>query len=395
MTTPSSPNTPDIRKKLLMFGWTMPSPAFLRDNLKQIEAQPFDGVCIKLTQAAGGGEIFDVAQWRAVPQAARDAELATLAEIPRSQTLSDNFVVMYGASTMDWFSDADWETVLEHTHFCARAAKIAGCVGVCWDPEPYHDINPWRFVALPTRERCTWLEHAEIVRKRGAQIMATLQDAFPDLIVFALRAHSDHLPGSPFAQPVVNLPTAEARQQALEASWWSLHVAFLNGMLDALTGATTFVDGNEEAYYYTSAIEYYRQYTALHQEIMLLIPPELHDRYRARYRTGHAVSMSYLSGEWANFIDAFPDYLRKQALELNAAQQAQWLEHNTYHALVSADEYVWVYTEQQNVWTGENVPPGFVEALRSAKAKYAEGRPLDIEIESVLPASQDATKARA
>ena len=67
-------------------------------------------------------------------------------------------------------------------------------------------------------------------------------------------------------------------------------------MLSAAGPGVTLVDGNEEAYYYTSAIEFYRIYTTLRQDALMLVPAELHDRYRQHYRIGHAVSINYLAG---------------------------------------------------------------------------------------------------
>ena len=57
-----------------MFGWHMPTPAYLRDNIAAMEKQPFDGVCIRLPSAVGGGDVFDIQQWRETAQADRDAE---------------------------------------------------------------------------------------------------------------------------------------------------------------------------------------------------------------------------------------------------------------------------------------------------------------------------------
>ncbi len=203
---------PRTRKKVLMFGWNMPSPAYMRDNMRVIERHTYDGVCIKLPAKAGGGEIFDVKQWRAVSQAARDTEMQVLSAIPKSKKVTDNFVVLYGASTMNWFDDSDWETVLDQTRYTARGARAAGCKGVCWDAEPYHDINPWRFVSLPSREAHNFEEHVAIVQKRGAQFMQALQDEFPGLTVFALRLLSDYGDGSPFAQAVLSVHDTQAQQ---------------------------------------------------------------------------------------------------------------------------------------------------------------------------------------
>lgn len=383
---------PRLHKKLLMFGWHMPSPTYLRDNLALIERHPFDGVCIKLPAAVGEGEVFDVTKWRGVSQAARDAEMAILSSIPRSEILTDNFVVLYGASTMNWFSDADWEAVLEHTRYTARAAKAAGCKGVCWDAEPYHDINPWRFVTLPTHGQHSYAEHVAVVRKRGAQFMQALQDELPGLTVFALRMLSDYGDGSPFAQKVLSQHDPHVQQKTLEACWWSLHHAFINGMIEVAGPGVTLVDGNEDAYFYTSAIEFYRIHPTLHQDALMLVAPELHDRYRAHYRISHSVSMDYMIGAWAGLLNGFQDYLTKQANELTEAQRAQWFEHNTYYALATADEYVWVYTEEYNWWTNENMPLGFSNALASAKRKQAAGEPLGFAVEQMLLDAQARIK---
>ncbi len=385
---------PRPRKKLLMFGWHMPSPTYLRDNLATMEQHPFDGVCIKLSESVGGGEVFDVRQWRSIAQPAREAEIAVLSSIPPSEVFTDNFIVLYGASTMDWFSDEDWEEVLDHTRYCARAAKAAGCKGVCWDAEPYHDINPWRFIELPTRDRHSFADHVAIVRRRGGQFMQVLQEVLPDITLFALRMLSDYALGSPFSQKVFNQYDLQTQHEQLKNSWWSLHSAFINGMLDAAGPDVTLVDGNEEAYFYTSAIEFYRIYATLRQDALMLVAPELHERYRRQYRIGHAVSVNYLAGRWADLLNGFPDYLTKQAQELTVAQRAEWFEHNTYYALSTADEYVWVYTEEANWWANENIPIGFAEAMASAKQKQATGVALGFVVEQMLLDAQAHIKAR-
>ena len=127
----------------------------------------------------------------------------------------------------------------------------------------------------------------------------------------------------------------------------------------------------------------------------MLVAPELHPRYRAHYRIGHSVSMDYLNGDWGGLLNGFPDYLSKQAHELTEAQRAQWFEHNTYHALSSADDYVWVYTEDHNWWTNEKIPPGFGEAMASAKRKHAHGEPLGFNVEQMLQDARTRIKARA
>jgi hypothetical protein len=37
------------------------------------------------------------------------------------------------------------------------------------------------------------------------------------------------------------------------------------------------------------------------------------------------------------------------------------------YALEASDEYVWIYSNNVNWWTGKNLPPDYIDALRSAK----------------------------
>jgi hypothetical protein len=384
---------PRTSKKLIKFGWDKPLPAYVRDHLALMEQRPFDGFVIRLPAEAGGGEVFDPQRWRQSTVAAREHELAILANLPRSTVFRHNFVVLYGASTMDWFSDADWAIVLEHTRYCAEAAKAAECVGICWDPESYHDLNPWNFPQLPSRNTHSYAEHAHIVRQRGVEFVQALQEVMPGLTIFALRLLSDFADGSPFAQHLFGLRDPELLQAQIANSFWGLHAAFINGMLAGANPDVTLIDGNEDAYYYTSALEFYHSVQSIRDDGLLLVEPELRGKFRAQYRIGHAVAVDYTSGNWSD-LPTFPAYLSQQALELSPAQQIEWFEHNCYYALASSDEYLWCYSEDQNWWTGEGVPPGYEAALRSARQKYETGQPLVSQIAEVLATARVRIKAR-
>lgn len=47
--------SPGIEKKLVEFGWDIPSPAFLRANIAQMERAPFDGVVLSGRYRRPGG----------------------------------------------------------------------------------------------------------------------------------------------------------------------------------------------------------------------------------------------------------------------------------------------------------------------------------------------------
>ena len=383
------------RKKLIEFGWDVPSPAYLRDNLAAMEARCpfFDGVMIRLPAEAGGGNVFDVKQWAGSTGEAREREIKTFAALPPARRFTDNFLTLYGASTMDWFSDADWEAVLDNVRYVASAAKAGRCQGVCWDAEPYGGINPWRLGEQPGSDTRTFADYERQVRERGAQFMGALQQAFPGLTVFALRLLSDFQDGSPFSQPLFNVRDPRKQVAVLENAWWGLHPAFLNGMLDAAAPDVTIIDGNEDAYYYTAALDYYRAYHDLRQPALALVAPENTRKYAAQYRVGHALAVDYVVGRWAE-LKGFPDERRKQALELTEDERARWFEHNTYQALATADEYVWCYSERMNWWTGDDIPPGIERAISSARSKVEAGEPLGFVVEPMLGEARAKARAR-
>ena len=384
---------PIPHKKIIEFGWDIPSPAYLRDNIREMEKRPFHGVAIRLPEDVGGGNIFDVQKWGKTTEAARERELKTLAAIPQSETLTHNFLTIYGASTMDWFSDSDWKKVMQNVRFCARAAKAGHCKGLCWDAEPYGGHNPWRLQDQPDYKKHTFTEYYQQVRKRGAQLMRAVQAEFPGLTIFALRLLSDFQDGSPFSQHLFNVRDDKLRSEILEGAWWALHPAFLNGLLDVIAPETTIVDGNEDAYYYTSELDFFRAARDIREEALVLVAPENRRKYATQVQVGHAVSVEYTHGLWAEAL-SFPNYLKRQALELTPEQRLQWFEQNAYYALKTADEYIWCYSEDMSWWTGKNIPVGIENALRSVIRKNAVNEPLGYTVEALLQAARTRLKAK-
>jgi hypothetical protein len=73
-------------------------------------------------------------------------------------------------------------------------------------------------------------------------------------------------------------------------------------------------------------------------------------------------------------------------------EQAKWFEHNTYWALYTTDEYVWLYSERMNWWTNQ-IPPGLEKAVIRAREKIADSKPLGFDIGDIIAdASKRASK---
>jgi len=381
-----------MRKKLIEIGQDIPTPEYVKGNLHTMERKPFDGVVMRLPHDVGGGLIFDVEAWEETAPGRAEKQgqqLETLSSIEWGDRFTDNFVMLYARSTMDWFSDEDWAKVLENVRFCARAAKAGGCKGVLWDPEPYtrnsEAINPWVYRQQPEHEGRTFADYEKMVRERGAAFMRALQGEFPGIHVLSMRILSDFAEGSPFTKPLLRIRDPEARAERLSHTYYGLHPAFFNGMLDAAAPDVTITDANEDAYYYTSALEYYRIYKVLRQDALVLVAPENVATYRSQVRVGQATSVDYVVGRWAGGLGGFPRGLTYRALELTPEEQARWLEHNVYYALDTADEYVWMWTERPlDWWTGEGIPAGIEEAIWSARGKHERDELLGFVVERML-----------
>jgi hypothetical protein len=382
------------RKKLIDFGWNSPSPAYLRDHLAEIEQLGFDGVSIKIPDEAGSGYVFDIKKNATIKPEAKAQQVKILMSLPKSKKLTHNFLVVHGTSSLDWFSDKDWAQAEEHLRWCARTAKNAKLAGIVWDPEPYNGFPCWAYPSQPQKAKYSFPEYYQQVRKRGAQFIKAIQEEFPGLTIFSLRQLSDFQDGSPFSSHLLPAHNMTALASGLAETWWGLHAGFTNGMLDAIAPNVTFIDGNEEAYYYTSALDFERSVRVIKNDAHVLVDTKNQAKFAAQYQVGHAVSVDYTAGQWAVALAAFPDYLKKQGKELTPKERAQWFEHNLYHALTTADEYVWVYSENMNWWEDKSVPAGYKEALISAKRKMEAGEPLGFEIEATLRAVRERLKGQ-
>ncbi len=382
-------------KKLVEFSWASPTTLEFNKNINLYESGPFDGVTVKLSKEAGGGNIFMIDNWSEVTEQARMNEYRIVKSIGEKTTLEHNFLVLYGASQMNWFSDEDWKDAEASLRYAANLARVGKFKGIIWDPEPYKPgRNPWKYEDQPENEKHSFYEYYLQVRKRGAQFITAIQDEFPGVTILSLREFSDYQTGSPFSQAIIPIHDINQAISTLEGAWWGLHLPFTLGILDAIAEDVNFIDGNEEAYYYTSALEYYKIRNDIENEMRALVPTGLHQKYKANYHLGHAVSTDYIAGNWAGLLNGFSYRLSGQGAVLTPSERARWFEHNMYYALQTSDEYVWLYSEDMNWWTGERVPEGFPEALNRAKRKVENAEPLGFKVEEMLEKARETAEKK-
>ncbi len=180
VTCGSSPAQPPT-KKLIEYGWDVPEVSYLPDHLAEMQHQPFDGIGLRFDKAHRG--LFAVEPWQT-------EDLAPQIEMLRGLQwgrLTDNFLVFNASSTMEWFNDAQWETILGNMKLINGAVSASGLTGIIFDPEPYAQ-NPWAYKAATAEH--TFAELQEQVRLRGRQTMAVLQAGLPRFKLFTLFAVS-------------------------------------------------------------------------------------------------------------------------------------------------------------------------------------------------------------
>ena len=349
--------------KLIEYGWDRPTPAFVHDHIGEMEQRPFDGVIMGLPD--GGGDVFRPETWNPGTLA---SQLPILSDI-QWQTFDSNFLAMYAASSMDWYDDDDWGVVLQHAAFMARAALEARCKGLMFDPEPYGP-SPWNYSEQQHASEHTFREYEAIVRQRGRAFMQALQQGYPALDVLMLSGYSYFLrAGVP--------RDVDTREAILKNHAWGLLPAFLDGMLEGADPDSRIIDGQEQAYYYQRPEDFAWGYLDVREEARSYVSPELQqDVYLRNVEIGQAMYLDWIFGYFTTSPPGVPGGLSDD-------QRARLAEHHTYYAMKNADRYVWLYSEKMNWWTGEHLPPGAEDALRSAKRKFGADESLGFDVDAI------------
>jgi len=331
-----------IVRKLIEFGFDLPSADFVRANIREMERRPFDGIIFRPGPAEVRRRAFDLRPWTS-----QDLHLETLRRIDWRK-FTDNFLHLYMASysTMDWFDDAHWQTITGNLRLYREAIDACRCKGVAVDPEYYGGTNPWAYSgdAYPRHDF-----HAvqNQVRRRGAEFAHALQtpERKTTILFFFLLGY---------------VRNDLARGIPLQDSRYALLPAFLSGILDAAQPGLTVVDGNEDAYHYGDTNQYFDAVTNF-WAAKELIPKEVRASYDAHLQVGSSLFVDRVLTE-------SPDEFRRSL----------W-NHNVYEALATSERYVWCYSHDQDWWNGDFIP-GSEEGIRSARSKLESLQPLGYDL---------------
>lgn len=328
---------PGPDKKLIEYGWDVPTPAQMREQLAAMEKRPFDGLVFRLS---AGHNAFVTRPLEPNKFVEDERILRDL----RFTRFTDNFVVVWGSppAGFDWFDETQWQIIVTNAELLMGVGQAGRVRGIYFDPEPY-DFSLWDYAKQPKAKAHTFEEYRAQVRQRGAQLMRAFEKRMPGarILTFFHVSLYDRLADLPEAQ----------RAQRLAREGWGLMPDFFVGMLEGASPSAQFIDGNENAYYYTLREQYFRAYHAVRRRALGLVPPDLRDKYERQVQAGQALYVDQ------NFALRQPKTEQYLSYRMTAEERARWFEHNTYWALYTTDEYVWCYSERMNWWQ-DQTPAG-------------------------------------
>jgi hypothetical protein len=355
-------------KKLIEYGWDVPTPAQMEQQLASMEKRPFDGLIFTL---AGGRNAFATN----LLEPAKFEEDARVLHRLKFTRFTDNFVLIWGSPPpgFDWFDDGQWRAIEANAKLLVSTAQAGDVRGICFDPESY-DFSPWNYAKQPAADTRTFAEYRAKVRERGAQLMRAFETPMPGATVLTFFHVS-------MFDRFATLPDAQ-RAERMAKEKWGLMPDFYVGMLEAASPKARFIDGNENSYYYTSSEQYFRAYHAIRQRGCGFMPPEFREKYQRQVQAGQALYVDH------DFALRQPDTGKYLSYRMTPEDRTKWFEHNTYWALYTTDEYVWLYSERMNWWTN-STPPGLEAAVLSAREKIADGKPLGFDIKAIISAAEE------
>ncbi len=343
-----------LAKKLIELGWDEPTAAYLRTHQIVVEQSPFDGLIFQLYLAPGspqGSLSTNAFGTRAFTEADVKPELEALKSLKLSKLANSFLAFNVMPGDVDWFDS--FNGVTANAELTARSARLGGLRGVFFDFEAYGKGEPFRFSRQRHATERGFASYTEQARLRGREVIAAFERGYPGLTIFLTYGYS--------------LPYQSIRRhwcKDLAGCPQGLSKAFLDGMLEAASGSTEFIEGDEFAYGLHDEAEFRAEVLNLKSQLPDYSgSPEI---YRRRFRVALPVFIDYKkTAEGWSDTDESKNYY-----------SATQLETAIRGALATADEFVWLYSEKPRFWTGDGKPSGapatYQAALKRAKSDRQE-----------------------
>jgi hypothetical protein len=341
-------------KKMIELGWDIPDTAYMRANIAQMEQSPFDGVIFfaYYTRPDGTGANFSRSAWsntNAIPPAALQPAIDDLKATP-FQRFTDNFLrVDVVPGDIDWFGDLS--AFLQNINLAARVAHDGGAKGLFLDTEQYTWAagRPFDYPRQPYASTKSFDQYVAQVRAQAKRVMQQIQAAYPDLTI--LLSH-----GASYTWMRMDYGA-----KPLQGIGYDLLPAFLNGLIDGAQGGTKIIDGFEPSFYFDTLSQFDDAYTLIKQGCLPLIANP--KKYASYVSVGFGL---WMDRDWDT--DQFNHTWNLTDFTQNYYTPAEF-DDLTTKALQRSDRYAWIYSQNPNWWTGQNVPAEYASALLDAKTR--------------------------
>lgn len=352
------------RPKLIEWSAVEPTPAWMREHVREMEKLPFDGLVFHLKTDANVQMVWNMwgDQSFTIDQFSRD--IADL-KATKFERLTERFLrCNVTPGNVDWSDDEAWQVVISNFRTAARIVRETGCRGIMFDTEQYQHL-PFAWPPVTHREQGAEVaprgasngpatstsvqppapvdipvEIAAFVRQRGREWIQAINAESPEitiLITYAYRA----------AQPPVG--------ESFRVHGYELMPAFLDGVLEAASEGTRIVDAWEYAYPYRSRAEFEKGLRTIKQ-----VNPRwtaVPDEYRQHVKAGF--------GLWMDFnIRGYHWHPDNVNLNYHTPEQ---FRRNLEQAFELTDEYVWIYSGRAKWWTNEDLPDEYRQAVQKAR----------------------------
>lgn len=334
-------------KKLIEYGWDVPTTEAVRKNIAKMEEIPFDGIVMYVSYKTGDKDNLAMLPWQTFSRTRFKPEQYehAIADIKATKfkRFKDNFIGLIAMpGDVDWFDD-EWSSVAFNAGCLAKVAKQSGCKGIMFDPEHYGKYPIWAYTQFDPKNQAahTFEEYYAKIKERGKEFMRAIDAEYPGIVILTLYGPC--------------LPYIQAPKGDLKLADYGLLMAFYDGMIEVASPKTTIIDGFECSYGYRTP-EPFDEGRKIVMERAKAMSTSQKD-YDKHIRMGYGI--------WADNGGApqgwHPDDFTKNYYS------PEGLRASLAYALERSDGYVWVYSERLRWWGDRNAPQPYIDALALAK----------------------------
>jgi hypothetical protein len=292
-------------RRLIEWGWDTPKLQQFGAFLAQAQTLPFDGAIVDVESPLDErGLSWTLFGSQPVDQSVLDDLAAQYADLPWGR-LTDNFLrLTVHPADLDWFED--WQVINRNAEAWARFARELGFVGIMLDVEQYSEAHLFEYSQQPQADTISF-------------------DASGITIMFTYALTVD------FSAPTER---------------YGLLVPFVEGMISAAAPSTTLIDGYEHSYIYKDE----GQFGWGRNRILTVTPRYGGSVFEHPMRVGFGLWIDPVCGAGG---------LPPEGCGFTPGEFTTALTG----ALKHSDRYVWVYSEDINWYTGQGIPPLWLDTL--------------------------------